>query len=53
MKLSDISNNLDRFTGKKMIDFLETNIETAIKKTILQNPEYYWNKEYAKPFINK
>ena len=53
MKLNEISKNLDKFTGKKMINFIEDNIEKAIKKTILQNPEYYKDKEYAKPFMNK
>ena len=53
MKLNEIVTNLDRFTGEKMIDYIETNIEKAIKQTILKKPEYYLNKEYAKPFINK
>ena len=53
MKLSEIANNIKKFTGEKMINYIETNIETAIKETILQNQEYYWNKEYVKAFINK
>ena len=52
MKLSEIANNLEKFTGNKLINYIETNIETAIKKTILQNQEYYWNKEYTKPFLD-
>lgn len=52
MRLNEISKNINIFSSEKMINYIESNIELAIKNTIKQNPEYYWNKEYAKPFIN-
>lgn len=53
MKLNEIANNLGKFTSNKMINYIETSIETAIKKTTLQNQAFYMNKEYAKPFFHK
>lgn len=51
MKLKDISKNIYRFNSNKVIDVFEKNIELAIKKTVNNNKQYYYFKEYAKKFI--
>lgn len=51
MKLKDISKNIHRFNSNRAIDIFEKNIELSIKKTVKDNIQYYYFKEYAKKFI--
>lgn len=53
MKLKDIKNNINKFNNNNIIDILEKNIEFSIKKTINNNRQYYYSKDYAKKFMEK
>ena len=47
MKLQDIFINLNNISQKNNLD----NIEKAIHKNVRDNISYYYNKDYAKKFI--
>ncbi len=50
MKLKDIKDNIYKCNSDKAINLFEKNIEISIRKTINNNMQYYYSKEYAKNF---